>query len=102
MGSFRAAAAERGSEMPIECYVYECNRCGERIEAPRPIFDESLCPQTSPSGARCLGHLELIEPDAAISAGRVDPPEPHFKGRNPERARTPHHPMSSQGKPSLN
>jgi hypothetical protein len=85
--------------MPVENYVYECSRCGERIEAPRPIFDKSLCPQTAPTGARCLGHLELIEPDAAISTGRVDLPE-HFKRNNRERAQHPS--MPSHWKPSPN
>jgi hypothetical protein len=88
--------------MPVESYMYECNRCGERIEAPRPIFDKSLCPQTAPSGARCLGHLELIEPDAAISAGWVDQPERHLEGKNRERARAPHPSMPSHWKPSPN
>ena len=88
--------------MPVESYVYECNRCGERITAPRPLFDKSLCPQTAPSGARCLGHLELIEPDAGISAGRADQPERHLKSSNRERARTQHPSMPSHWKPSLN
>jgi len=88
--------------MPADSYVYECNRCGERIEAPRPMFDKSLCPQTSPSGARCLGHLELIESDAAISAARPDQPERQFKGDSPERARTQHPSVPSRWKPSLN
>jgi hypothetical protein len=88
--------------MPDENYVYECNRCGERITAPRPIFDTSLCPQIVPSGARCLGHLEHIEPDAAISAGRVDQPERHFKGNDRERARARHPSMPSHWKPSPN
>jgi hypothetical protein len=88
--------------MPVEGHVYECNRCGERIEAPRPIFEKSLCPQTAPSGARCLGHLELIEPDAAISAERGDEPERHFKGNNQERARAQHPSMPTRWKPSPN
>jgi hypothetical protein len=85
-----------------ESYVYECNRCGERITAPRPIFDKSLCPQTAPRGARCLGHLELIEPDAAVSARRTDQPEGYFKGNDRERARAQHPSMPSHRKPSLN
>ena len=85
-----------------ESYVYECNRCGERITAPRPLFDKSLCPQTAPSGARCLGHLELMEPDAAISAQRTDQPERHFKGSNRARARAQHPSMPSHWKPFLN
>jgi hypothetical protein len=88
--------------MPAESYVYECNRCGERITAPRLILDQSLCPQEAPSGARCLGALELIEPDAAISAGRADQPERHFKGNSREQARTRHPSMPSHWKPSLN
>jgi hypothetical protein len=85
-----------------ESYLYECNRCGERITAPRPIFDKSLCPRTAPSGARCFGHLELIEAEAAISAGRTDQPERHFKGSNPARARAQHPSMPSHWKPSRN
>lgn len=85
-----------------ESYVYECSRCGERITAPRPIFDKSLCPQTAPSGARCLGHLELIEPDAAVSAGRTHQPESHFKGNDREQARAQHPSMTSHRKPSVN
>ena len=85
-----------------ERYLYECNRCGERIAAPRPVFDKSLCPQTAPSGARCLGHLELMEPDAAISAQRTDQPERHFKGSNRARARAEHPSMPSHWQPSLN
>jgi len=88
--------------MPVEGFVYECNRCGERITAPRPIIDKSLCPRTVPSGSRCLGHLELIEPDAAISAGRARQPGRHFTGKNRERARAAHPSMPSRWKPSLN
>src|SRR5262249_28748614 len=77
-GSVKQSAEE--NRMPADSYVYECNRCGERIEAPRPIFDKSLCAQTSPSGARCLGHLELIESEAAISSGRGGSPRPPFQG----------------------
>jgi hypothetical protein len=101
-GQFPCSSRGRGSQMPVESYVYECNRCGERIEAPRPIFDKSLCPQASPSGARCLGHLERIDPDAAISAGRADQRERHFKGNDRERARTQHPSVPSRWKPSLN
>jgi hypothetical protein len=88
--------------MPVESYVYECNRCGERITAPRPIFDKSLCPQTAPSGARCLGHLELIEADATFSAGRARQPGQHFTGENRRRATAAHPSMPSRWKPSLN
>ncbi len=88
--------------MPTESYVYECDRCGERITAPRPIFDKSLCPQTVPSGARCLGHLELIKPDAAISAERAHQPGRQFTGRTRERARAAHPSMPSRWKPSQN
>ncbi len=46
-------------------YVYECDRCRERITAPRPIFEKSLCPRPAPDGKRCLGHLRLIEAQPA-------------------------------------
>src|SRR5262245_27229859 len=101
-GQFPCSQPRKGKPMPVESYVYVCKRCGERIEAPRPIVDKSLCPQTSPSGARCLGHLERIEPDAAISAGRRNQPERHFKGNNQEQASTQHPCMPSRWKPSLN
>jgi predicted nucleic acid-binding Zn ribbon protein len=48
-------------------YVYECDRCGERITVPRPVFDKSLCPRSGPDRARCLGHLQLIEADTPDS-----------------------------------
>jgi len=88
--------------MPVESYVYECNRCGQRIEAPGPIVDKSLCPQAAPSGARCLGHLELIEPDAAVTAERTDQAERHLESNNRERARAQHPSMPSHWKPSPN
>jgi len=47
--------------MPDPGYVYECERCHERITAPRRIFDNSLCPRPAPDGGRCLGHLHLVE-----------------------------------------
>jgi hypothetical protein len=48
-------------------FVYECDRCGERITAPRPVFDKSLCPRPGPDGGRCLGHLQLLEADTRDS-----------------------------------
>ena len=50
--------------MPDLGYVYECDRCHDRITAPRRIFDRSLCPRPAPDGGRCLGHLELVESEA--------------------------------------
>jgi hypothetical protein len=58
--------------LPDPGFVYECDQCRERITAPRPIFDNSLCPRPAPDGGRCLGHLQLVDPDASKEDAPTD------------------------------